>query len=174
MFWATWCNIETPNETKSVDKMPSWPTCHIMFGWLVPLMFFFPPGNPSEPLTWTTPRAVGAAKWRKFPCHPTDFFRVGVQRTCRSVEVVTDVVRLAEAWDNEMRISQTAAAAASQIRRQELHQARSAAMHQTRMEAILFIEESHGIQWSRKTCGVGLWKWLPNLKHCLKNAQFCC
>jgi len=40
-------------------------------------------GNPSEPLTWTTPRAV-----------------------------VTDVVRLAE----------------------ELHQARSAAMHQTRME----------------------------------------
>ena len=44
-----------------------------------------------------------------------------------------------------MRISETAAATAIQIRRQELHQARSAAMHQTRMEAILFIEESHGI-----------------------------
>ena len=118
--------------------MPSWPTCHIMIscsvGWY--LWIFFPPGNPSEPLTWTTPRAVGAAKWvdsHVIQQNPP----VGVQRTTGwSVEVVTDVVRLAEAWDNEMRISETASATASQIRRQELHQARSAAMHQTRMEAI--------------------------------------
>lgn len=163
-----------------------------MVRWLVP-------GNPSEPLTWTTPRAVGAAKFIPMSSNQQRWVQSGwsqmrwsrtscaSQRHEKLIELNMkhfsmqknltfhpksrfwfDVLWI---WET-MHVSQTSSDS-------KLLQGVLDAPGVAPSAKCSNASDSYGgsffikvqwIQWNRKTCGVGLWKLLPNVKHCLKNA----